>query len=121
MPSRRTTRMRLSWPRCAWSPWQLDSFHRGHYYNGVCNVRFRRAPDPPSIMKSHLAFGDLRFIPCVVQSCVDVFKRASEAYESKTPGPVLSDAGKVIPRPGEIDLLVGGPPCQGFSGMNRCV
>lgn len=24
-----------------------------------------------------------------------------------------------LPIPGEVDLIVGGPPCQGFSGMNR--
>eukprot|EP00899_Mesostigma_viride_P026525 jgi/Mesvir1/7057/Mv09173-RA.1 len=24
-----------------------------------------------------------------------------------------------LPRPGEVDFITGGPPCQGFSGMNR--
>jgi len=24
-----------------------------------------------------------------------------------------------LPKPGEVDLVVGGPPCQGFSGYNR--
>nr|GMC78622.1 DNA (cytosine-5)-methyltransferase 1B-like [Ipomoea batatas] len=24
-----------------------------------------------------------------------------------------------LPRPGEVDFIVGGPPCQGFSGLNR--
>ncbi len=24
-----------------------------------------------------------------------------------------------LPRPGEVDIIVGGPPCQGFSGFNR--
>lgn len=33
----------------------------------------------------------------------------------------MSEGGKRIPLRGEIDLLVGGPPCQGFSGMNRYV
>jgi DNA (cytosine-5)-methyltransferase 1 len=28
-------------------------------------------------------------------------------------------AGKKLPRKGEVELLCGGPPCQGFSGMNR--
>ena len=27
--------------------------------------------------------------------------------------------GKKLPRKGEVELLCGGPPCQGFSGMNR--
>ncbi|XP_038712503.1 DNA (cytosine-5)-methyltransferase 1B-like [Tripterygium wilfordii] len=26
---------------------------------------------------------------------------------------------KNLPRPGEVDFINGGPPCQGFSGMNR--
>jgi len=24
-----------------------------------------------------------------------------------------------LPGPGEVDFLCGGPPCQGYSGMNR--
>jgi len=28
-------------------------------------------------------------------------------------------AGQRLPLKGEVDLLCGGPPCQGFSGMNR--
>ena len=31
----------------------------------------------------------------------------------------LLDADTGLPRPGEVDLLAGGPPCQGFSGYNR--
>jgi len=28
-------------------------------------------------------------------------------------------SGQRLPMRGEVDLLCGGPPCQGFSGMNR--
>jgi DNA (cytosine-5)-methyltransferase 1 len=31
----------------------------------------------------------------------------------------LIDRDKDLPRPGEVDLVAGGPPCQGFSGYNR--
>ena len=24
-----------------------------------------------------------------------------------------------LPKPGEVDIIIGGPPCQGFSGYNR--
>ena len=27
--------------------------------------------------------------------------------------------GQSLPQKGQVDLLCGGPPCQGFSGMNR--
>lgn len=27
--------------------------------------------------------------------------------------------GQRAPTPGEVDLIVGGPPCQGFSQLNR--
>ena len=29
-------------------------------------------------------------------------------------------ARKQIPLPGEVDMIMGGPPCQGISGLNRC-
>lgn len=34
---------------------------------------------------------------------------------------VMAGEGKQrhLPCKGEVELLVGGPPCQGFSGMNR--
>ena len=34
-------------------------------------------------------------------------------------GAETSDRGQVLPKRGEVELLCGGPPCQGFSGMNR--
>lgn len=33
---------------------------------------------------------------------------------------VLSaDEVSQLPLPGEVEFMMGGPPCQGFSGMNR--
>ena len=34
-------------------------------------------------------------------------------------GEKTNSAGQRLPMKGEVDLLCGGPPCQGFSGMNR--
>ena len=34
-------------------------------------------------------------------------------------GEKRSPMGQILPQKGDIDLLCGGPPCQGFSGMNR--
>lgn len=28
-------------------------------------------------------------------------------------------ASKYIPLPGDVDIIMGGPPCQGVSGLNR--
>ena len=68
---------------------------------------------------------------------VEVFEPAAKAYKLNNPGcEVFSDdcnlllaqaiGGETenakkqkIPAQGEVDLLCGGPPCQGFSGMNR--
>lgn len=32
-----------------------------------------------------------------------------------------SAANGTIPLPGEVGAIAGGPPCQGVSGLNRCV
>ena len=34
-------------------------------------------------------------------------------------GAESNERGQKLPRKGEVDMLCGGPPCQGFSGMNR--
>ncbi|PUZ36567.1 hypothetical protein GQ55_9G048500 [Panicum hallii var. hallii] len=44
-----------------------------------------------------------------VENC-NAAERASKLSDGKT---------KNLPVPGEVDFINGGPPCQGFSGMNR--
>jgi len=34
-------------------------------------------------------------------------------------GEKVNGTGQRLPQKGEVELLCGGPPCQGFSGMNR--
>ena len=34
-------------------------------------------------------------------------------------GHLQNEAGQALPQKGEVDILAGGPPCQGFSGMNK--
>lgn len=34
-------------------------------------------------------------------------------------GDTCDDNAQQLPQKGEVELLCGGPPCQGFSGMNR--
>ncbi len=41
-------------------------------------------------------------------------RQAKEAAEK-----LGAEARANLPGPGEVDFLCGGPPCQGYSGMNR--
>jgi len=68
---------------------------------------------------------------------IEIFEPAAKAYKLNNPdctvfgddcnlllaraieGIQNNDRGQKIPVQGEVDLLCGGPPCQGFSGMNR--
>jgi DNA (cytosine-5)-methyltransferase 1 len=68
---------------------------------------------------------------------IEVFEPAAKAFKSNNPncevftddcnllleqamrGDTVNERGQRLPRKGEVDLLCGGPPCQGFSGMNR--
>lgn len=68
---------------------------------------------------------------------IEVFEQAAQAYKlnnkdctvftddcnlllkNAIEGIKVNAIGQKIPQPGEVDLLCGGPPCQGFSGMNR--
>ena len=34
-------------------------------------------------------------------------------------GKETNERGQTLPQKGDVELLCGGPPCQGFSGMNR--
>lgn len=34
-------------------------------------------------------------------------------------GTTVNGTGQMLPQKGDVELLCGGPPCQGFSGMNR--
>nr|AFV53350.1 DNA (cytosine-5-)-methyltransferase 1 [Pleurobrachia bachei] len=46
------------------------------------------------------------------EDCNKILKMAMEGRE-------VDDLGQRIPTKGDVELLCGGPPCQGFSGMNR--
>lgn len=46
------------------------------------------------------------------EDCTDVLARAMRG-ETKSAG------GLPVPQKGEVDVVVGGPPCQGYSTMNR--
>jgi len=68
---------------------------------------------------------------------IEIFEPAAQAYKLNNPectvfsddcnlllrqameGTKTNHRGQRLPLRGEVDLLCGGPPCQGFSGMNR--
>ena len=68
---------------------------------------------------------------------IEVYEPAAKAFKANNPdctvftddcnllldkamkGETHNDRGQKLPVKGEVELLVGGPPCQGFSGMNR--
>ncbi len=61
----------------------------------------------------------------------EIDAHAAETYRQSHPGCTvfeedvnhlylrLLDRDRDLPSPGEVDLIAGGPPCQGFSGYNR--
>lgn len=51
-----------------------------------------------------------------------VFVLALEFFSPLTlilQGEKQNEMGQKLPQKGDVELLCGGPPCQGFSGMNR--
>lgn len=68
---------------------------------------------------------------------IELWDPAAQAYRLNNPGATVftedcnvilrqimdgeqkNSCGQTLPKRGEIELLCGGPPCQGFSGMNR--
>ena len=48
---------------------------------------------------------------CIILYCIILYCTLQGAEKN--------DRGQKLPQKGEVELLCGGPPCQGFSGMNR--
>lgn len=58
------------------------------------------------------------------QDCNVLLEHAADLQAGKKPSTIYSLGSKKealppLPIPGEVDLIMGGPPCQPFSGMNR--
>ncbi|KAK1370563.1 DNA (cytosine-5)-methyltransferase [Heracleum sosnowskyi] len=66
----------------------------------------------------------------IISNCNVILRAIMTAYGDEDDCICTSDAAemaakldetelKKLPRPGKVDFINGGPPCQGFSGMNR--
>ncbi|KAI3695093.1 hypothetical protein L1987_78081 [Smallanthus sonchifolius] len=55
----------------------------------------------------------------VMTVCGDTDDCISTSEAEEMAAKLAEDEIKNLPRPGEVDFINGGPPCQGFSGMNR--
>lgn len=74
---------------------------------------------------------------CESSWAIEIEEPAAQAYRLNNPGSTVfsddcnellrlvmqgektSNKGQKLPQKGDVELLCGGPPCQGFSGMNR--
>ncbi|KZT51804.1 S-adenosyl-L-methionine-dependent methyltransferase [Calocera cornea HHB12733] len=59
----------------------------------------------------------------ILQDTNEVLRRAVDLSEGKDPPPLYQIGSHTercpeLPRPGEVDIIIGGPPCQGFSRLN---
>ncbi|CAB4065193.1 DNMT1 [Lepeophtheirus salmonis] len=51
--------------------------------------------------------------------CIVFNEDCNKLLQNVMNGILINDKNQKMPKKGDVDLLVGGPPCQGFSGMNR--
>ena len=61
--------------------------------------------------------------PLPAQAAMDKAGLASDccAHEDAIAGALQMAPDRIaaLPKPGEVEFIMGGPPCQGYSGMNR--
>ncbi|PWA40704.1 DNA cytosine-5-methyltransferase [Artemisia annua] len=55
----------------------------------------------------------------IMTACGDTDDCISTTEAEEMAAKLGEDEIKNLPRPGQVDFINGGPPCQGFSGMNR--
>ncbi|XP_071699041.1 DNA (cytosine-5)-methyltransferase 1B-like [Rutidosis leptorrhynchoides] len=55
----------------------------------------------------------------IMTACGDTDDCISTSEAEEMAAKLDDDMIKNLPRPGQVDFINGGPPCQGFSGMNR--
>lgn len=74
---------------------------------------------------------------CETEWAIEMWEPAAQAFRLNNPGTTVftedcnvllklvmsgektNSLGQKLPQKGDVEMLCGGPPCQGFSGMNR--
>lgn len=74
---------------------------------------------------------------CETEWAIEMWDPAAQAFRLNNPGTTVftedcnvllklvmagektNSLGQKLPQKGDVEMLCGGPPCQGFSGMNR--
>ncbi|EFH38742.1 hypothetical protein ARALYDRAFT_920657 [Arabidopsis lyrata subsp. lyrata] len=55
----------------------------------------------------------------IMEKCGDVDDCISTVEAAELAAKLDDNQKSTLPLPGQVDFINGGPPCQGFSGMNR--
>ncbi|CAN6280974.1 unnamed protein product [Urochloa humidicola] len=58
-------------------------------------------------------------LKAIMDKCGDADDCISTSEAAERASKLSDEKTKKLPVPGEVDFINGGPPCQGFSGMNR--
>ena len=81
----------------------------GLHQAGIAETRWAIEKEEPAA----LAFkANNRKTTVFTDDCNILFKLVME-------GVAENSRGQKLPKQGDVEMLCGGPPCQGFSGMNR--
>lgn len=82
---------------------------QGFHKSGVADTRWAIEKEEPAAQAFRLNYPDASVF---TDDCNLLLKMVME-------GKTHDANGQPLPQKGDVELLCGGPPCQGFSGMNR--
>ncbi|KAF7281042.1 DNA (cytosine-5)-methyltransferase 1-like [Rhynchophorus ferrugineus] len=112
VPSTRNIDIPPDWPQLKKPLQAMDVFagcgglSEGLHQSGVCETKWAIEFDLAAAQAFRLNYPDTKVFS---DDCNGILKEVLEGKGHE----------KGLPCKGEVEMLVGGPPCQGFSGMNR--
>ncbi|PKU28515.1 hypothetical protein llap_21181 [Limosa lapponica baueri] len=120
-----------------------DPYRVGRIKEIFCNIRSNGKPNEADIKLRIYKFYRLKILhflsPGVSETlwAIEMWEPAAQAFRLNNPGTTVftedcnvllklvmsgektNSLGQKLPQKGDVEMLCGGPPCQGFSGMNR--